>query len=142
MLSAHLLGMLGGLLIIAVGVVHPHLHLTGTAEKIMVASVNMGNWINVFGSLYSAITGAQSMFRHLSKEPRPAVKSSEIHDHLASAFDLSAGILIFMGLALVSWGFCCEKKTKESKDSNKERKPVARTARSTSRSATPRKKNL
>lgn len=140
MLSAHLLGMLGGLLLICVGVVLPHLHLTEGMTKLAVASMNVGSWISAFGAIYSSVTGGISTFRHFAKDPAPAVKAAEIHHHLSSAFDLSSSILVFIGLALVAFGFS-EKKVKEV-TKERERKPAARTARSSSRSGTPRKKNL
>jgi (hydroxyamino)benzene mutase len=54
-LSPHVAGIMTGLLMIAVGVVWPHLRLGATGEKVGLASAIGGNWVGVIVGIFAAV---------------------------------------------------------------------------------------
>lgn len=99
-LSAHTIGVLGGVLLIAVGAIWQHFHLTSAQGAWLKWSWLYSSYINWFGCLVGAVLGAGRTTPIASG----GYVGSDITEFVVSALLISVAIASFIAVGLSLWG--------------------------------------
>ena len=99
-LAAHLAGLMGGLLLIAIGVVWPHFHLTQFQQKVMVGGWTYVCYANWGGTLLGAILGTGRITPIASS----GTLGSVVAERLTMFLLISMGTVSILTGVLSIWG--------------------------------------